>query len=188
MFYPLNFNFKKDIFAIILNQADITYYNGINNPQNGKYSTLYIVNFKWLGSKQNIILTGEPQSGKTTILAYIFNNAVNLEMKAFFYPVPYLLQHIINPVNRYSKGLTNHLKTADLLLLDDFCTFRMNAKESDIFLEILKARNGLRPTVLASQHPTEKWKEIIDGRADEITNLLLEDAIKVNLKPFYEIF
>jgi len=174
---------------LILSPVDVKYYNGeIYNVEIKKQVLLSVLEEKWK-NKKDLIITGSPGTGKTSVLSYIFNNALNMEINASFYTMPYVTVYFSGfPIDRHSINFVNHLKNIDLLILDDFCTFFMDKKESEIFFEIIKRRKGQKQTVIASQHSVDKWREIIHGQAEEIVSLFLKDSIELNLKSLYAIY
>jgi len=171
----------------LLSCAEIEHYPKDNH--NGD-SPFKIVNLEWLFKKKNLVLIGPPQSGKTFLADFICRFALCNEISFRYYSMPYFTQLFANSgIQRNHKKLLKKFEKIRLFILDDFCTFRINRKEANLLLEILKARHsaGTGSTVIITQHTVEVWNEIIEDNAQDIINLIYKNAIEVNLKPIYEV-
>ena len=83
----------------------------------------------------------------------------------------------------YEKELRALSKT-DVLILDDFGLFKLDAPDRLSFLEILEDRWGKTSTVVVAQRPFDVWHKIlgVPTMANTICDRLFSNAEKIELK------
>jgi len=139
---------------------------------------------QWAKKSINILITGPTGVGKSWIACALAHKACREGYSAWYQRLTRLLQEL--PLAKgdgsYAKILMRLAKT-DVLELDDWGLFKLNAEQRRDLLEILEDRYGSRATIITSQLPLDQWHDIIGDAtlADAIMDRLVHNAYKINL-------
>jgi DNA replication protein DnaC len=139
---------------------------------------------QWAKKSINILITGPTGVGKSWIACALAHKACREGYSAWYQRLTRLLQEL--PLAKgdgsYAKILMRLAKT-DVLVLDDWGLFKLNAEQRRDLLEILEDRYGSRATIITSQLPLDQWHDIIGDAtlADAIMDRLVHNAYKINL-------
>ena len=139
---------------------------------------------QWAKKSINILITGPTGVGKSWIACALAHKACREGYSAWYQRLTRLLQEL--PLAKgdgsYAKILMRLAKT-DVLVLDDWGLFKLNAEQRRDLLEILEDRYGSRATIITSQLPLDQWHDLIGDAtlADAIMDRLVHNAYKINL-------
>ena len=139
---------------------------------------------QWAKKSINILITGPTGVGKSWIACALAPKACREGYSAWYQRLTRLLQEL--PLAKgdgsYAKILMRLAKT-DVLVLDDWGLFKLNAEQRRDLLEILEDRYGSRATIITSQLPLDQWHDLIGDAtlADAIMDRLVHNAYKINL-------
>ena len=113
---------------------------------------------EWIGSGQNVLITGPTGSGKTWIACALAQQACRHGLSAMYWRVPRLFEEIrgAHAEGSYMR-LLKRVEKASLLVLDDWVLTALTSQDRADLLEILDDRVHARSTILASQLPVETW-------------------------------
>lgn len=138
----------------------------------------------FIGSHSNIIITGPTGVGKTYIACAIANRACRRSFAVRYYGCGTLLSAatIARGDGSYPALLTRLEKT-DLLVIDDWGMYPLDADSARDIFEILEDRVHKGSTLIVSQVPIENWYDIIAAPtiADAILDRLVHNAYRIEL-------
>jgi len=139
----------------------------------------------WLREHLNCLITGPTGIGKSWLACALAQKACRDGFTAMYVRLPRFLRELAlaKGDGRYPK-LIRELARADLLVLDDFGTARLDDGHRRDLLEILDDRYNVRSTLVTSQFPVEHWYDLLADPtlADAILDRLVHNAYKLNLK------
>lgn len=140
---------------------------------------------RFIGSHSNIIITGPTGVGKTYIACGIANRACRLKHSVRYFGCGDLLQatSIARADGSYQQ-LMRRLEKTDLLVIDDWGLYPLDADASRDVFEILEARTGRGSVIVVSQVPVEDWYGIIavPTIADAILDRLVHNAYRIQME------
>lgn len=140
---------------------------------------------RYLGTHENVIITGKTGVGKTWIACALGDRAARQDHSVRYVRLPRLLEslRIARGDGSYEKALGSLAKTS-LLLLDDWGLAPLEDAERRDVLEVLEDRHGRGSTVVCSQVPVKKWHDTVGDPtiADAILDRLIHNAHRIELK------
>ena len=175
----------------LLQHADFRQHAAINdvdftsprNLEKNMFNRLTTLDF--IKKSENIIVTGASGVGKSYLTQALGQQACLVGFKTKYWLTSRLFNHLkmAKVDGTYSREL-NKIVKMDLLILDDFGlqAFDNNAREA--LLDIIEDRFNKNSTIVASQIPVSKWKEIIGEStiADAILDRLVNSSHRIDLK------
>jgi len=163
-----------------INDVDFT---SPRNLEKNMFNRLTTLDF--IKKSENIIVTGASGVGKSYLTQALGQQACLVGFKTKYWLTSRLFNHLkmAKVDGTYSREL-NKIVKMDLLILDDFGlqAFDNNAREA--LLDIIEDRFNKNSTIVASQIPVSKWKEIIGEStiADAILDRLVNSSHRIDLK------
>lgn len=138
----------------------------------------------WVKSNKNVIITGATGVGKSYIACALGHQACVLGFKVLYFNCSKLLSQLKSAKQNqtYSNLLKSFSKT-DILILDDFGIFPLDASDRLSLLEILEDRYNKKSTIVATQIPVAKWHGCINDNtiADAILDRLIHNSQRISL-------
>jgi len=124
-----------------------------------KIKQLETLNF--IKNNENIILVGNPGTGKTALSIALGMKACMENRSVLFISVPLLLIEISEAMsNNQILNYKRKFEKYDLVILDElgYCSF---SKESgEVLFNLLSARNEVGSIIITSNLPMNKWSEV----------------------------
>lgn len=133
---------------------------------------------EFIEEKKNIILIGNPGTGKTALSIALGTKAVEQGRSVLFISIPNLLIELkeamsANQITAYKRKFESY----DLVILDElgYCTFDVQAGE--ILFNLLSSRNEHKSMIITSNLVLDQWSEIFRDKLltgaiiDRLTNL-----------------
>ena len=131
----------------------------------------------FITNKENIILVGNPGTGKTALSIALGMKACSEYKNVLFVSVPLLLMEISEAMSnsqilQYKKRFEKY----DLVILDElgYCSFSKEAGE--VLFNLLSSRNEVGSIIITSNLTMDKWSEIFKDKIltgaiiDRLTN------------------
>ena len=131
----------------------------------------------FIENKENIILVGNPGTGKTALSIALGYKACEMYKSVLFISVPLLMMEISeamssNQIINYKKRFEKY----DLVILDElgYCSFSKEAGE--ILFNLLSSRNEVGSIIITSNLTIDKWNEVFKDNiltgaiVDRLTN------------------
>ncbi len=120
---------------------------------------------EFIKNNENIILIGNPGTGKTALSVALGISACHNNMNVLFINIPNLLIELkeamsLNQVNRYKKRFEKY----DLVILDElgYCTF--DQERGEILFNLLSSRNEKGSMIITSNLSFERWEEVFKDK------------------------
>ncbi len=139
---------------------------------------------RWIGQKQNLLITGPCGVGKTWLACALGQGACRDGKSVLYHRLPRLFAELelAHGDGRFPR-LFRQLVRTDVLILDDWGPDRLTAGQRRDLMEIVEDRYGTGSTVITSQLPVEAWHDVVDEPtfADAILDRLVHNAHRLAL-------
>jgi|LauGreDrversion4_2_1035121.scaffolds.fasta_scaffold90567_2 DNA replication protein DnaC len=163
-----------------INDVDFT---SPRNLEKNMFNRLTTLDF--IKKSENIIVTGASGVGKSYLTQALGQQACLVGFKTKYWLTSRLFNHLkmAKVDGTYSREL-NKIVKMDLLILDDFGLQAFDNHAREALLDIIEDRFNKNSTIVASQIPVSKWKEIIGEStiADAILDRLVNSSHRIDLK------
>ena len=163
-----------------INDVDFT---SPRNLEKNMFNRLTTLDF--IKKSENIIVTGASGVGKSYLTQALGQQACLVGFKTKYWLTSRLFNHLkmAKVDGTYSREL-NKIVKMDLLILDDFGLQAFDNHAREALLDIIEDRFNKNSTIVASQIPVSKWKEIIGEStiADAILDRLVNSSHRRDLK------
>jgi len=153
-------------------------------PAEGRAVLPELETLKFIREGRNIVMYGNPGTGKT-------HTAIGLGIKAclegynvFFTTVPQLLTQIREAQsNRTLRKLQRRFLTYDLVICDEFGYVSFDKDGGEQLFNHLSLRAGKKATITTTNLPFTRWEEIIKDKAlcSALVDRLCHKAFLVNM-------
>lgn len=150
-----------------------------------KAALLSLAECNFIDAHSNIIITGPTGVGKTYLACAIANKACRLKHTVRYFGCGNLLsQTALARADGSYGSLLSRLKKTDLLVIDDWGMYPMDAEAARDVFEILEDRTSHGSTLIVSQVPVENWYDIIAAPtiADAILDRLVHNAYRMDMQ------
>jgi len=138
-----------------------------------KLTTLERLDFITEG--QNIILAGNPGTGKTHIAIALGIKACLQDFNVLFTTVPRLITQIIESrSSRTLRQLENRFEKYDLVICDEFGYISFDKQAAELLFTHLSLRAGRKSTIITTNLGFDRWKEIF---GDEVLTAAMVDRL-----------
>jgi len=138
----------------------------------------------WIEAHDNIIFTGETGLGKSWLACALGHKACRDNCSVLYARVPKLFDELTlaRGDGRHAQRLRTLIRV-DVLILDDWGLYPLDAQARHDLLEIVEERYGRRSTIITSQPPVERWHDLIGDPtyADAILDRLIHNAHRIEL-------
>jgi DNA replication protein DnaC len=150
-----------------------------------KAALLSLAECNFISARSNIIITGPTGVGKTYLACAIGNRACRLKHSIRYFGCGNLLaQTALARADGSFGSLLARLKKMDLLVIDDWGMYPMDAENARDIFEILEDRTSHGSTLIVSQVPVENWYDIIAAPtiADAVMDRLVHNAYRIDMQ------
>lgn len=110
---------------------------------------------------QNIVLAGNPGTGKTHIATGLGIKACQQGYKVLFTTVPRLITQIRESRSEKKlRSLENQFEKYDLVICDEFGYISFDKQASELLFTHLSLRAGRKATIITTNLAFDKWKDL----------------------------
>jgi DNA replication protein DnaC len=160
-----NFPYKK-----YLEDIDIT---ALPNDAQSKFKQL--TSLKFIKEGQNVILSGNPGTGKTHIAISLGIKACLEGYKVLFATVPLFITQLKElKSSRSLRTFQNKLAKYDLVILDEFGYISADKEGAELLFTNISIRTGVKSTILTTNLSFDRWNEIL---GDPVMTAALTDRL-----------
>jgi len=110
---------------------------------------------------QNVVLAGNPGTGKTHIAIALGIKACQNDYKVLFTTVPRLITQIKESRSeKWRRQLENRFEKYDLVICDEFGYISFDKQASELLFTHLSLRAGRKATIITTNLSFDRWSEI----------------------------
>jgi len=138
-----------------------------------KYELLRSGNF--LNKAENVLLFGNPGSGKTHFVCALAREMIEMRKKVLFFTCNTLVQNLL--IAKKELRINNYLKKLsriDLIIIDDIGYVQQNRAEMEVLFTFLADRYEAGSIMITSNLPFSKWEQIFK---DPMTTIAAIDRL-----------
>ncbi|MFP4048230.1 MAG: IS21-like element helper ATPase IstB [Bacteroidales bacterium] len=130
-------------------------------PPAGQEKIGSIETLEFIASGQNIILAGNPGTGKTHLAIGLGIKACMEDFKVFFTTVPRLITQIKECRSQKTlRALEARFEKYDLVICDEFGYISFDKEGAEMLFSHLSLRAGRKSTIITTNLSFERWSEI----------------------------
>lgn len=145
------FPYKKYLENIILDDL----------PQDAKNKFKLFESLKFIELGQNIILAGNPGTGKTHMSIGLGIKACNAGYTVLFTTIPLLVNELKESrSNKTLRAFENRFEKYDLIIADELGYISFDKEASELLFTYLSLRAGRKSTIITTNLSFERWDEI----------------------------
>ena len=113
---------------------------------------------------ENMVLIGNPGTGKTHLMTAIGIKACLLGYKVVFYNASTLAYELKEARDEYRlRKIEKAIAGVDLLLLDELSYARFNQEESELLFKVIAERSERTSTIITTNLEFSKWTEMFSN-------------------------
>lgn len=157
----LRFRQSKLLEKITIDQFDFSHHASRKKQKN---RILNLIDLGFVQEKKDIILIGNPGTGKTFLSKCIAYAATQAGIKTLFTTAMDMINQLIAAQTDHT--LLNKLKyyqSQDILSVDEIGYLPLGKQGSNLFFQVISARHEQKSTIITTNLPFAKWGDIFDG-------------------------
>ncbi len=153
-------------------------------PQDGRKHLPGLISLDFIKNRRNVILSGNPGTGKTHIAVGLGIKACMAGYKVFFVTVSRLITQLKESRSeRTLRVMENRFEKYDLVICDEFGYITYDKEGAELLFTHLSLRTGKKATIITTNLSFERWTELF---GDPVLTAALVDrlthrAILVNM-------
>jgi DNA replication protein DnaC len=153
-------------------------------PEQAQQKLPVLERLDFIRNGQNLILAGNPGTGKTHIAIGLGIKACLEDFNVLFTTIPRLITQIQESrSNKMLRQLESRFEKYDLVICDEFGYVSFDKKAAELLFTHLSLRAGRKSTIITTNLGFDRWKEIF---GDEVLTAAMVDrlthkAILVNM-------
>lgn len=169
--YKRRYNAAKLPLQKRLEDFDFSFQSSINEREINNLATCHFIK-----EKQNIVMIGNPGTGKTHLAIGIAMQALRKEYKVYFTTVSDMLYqlHISKADSSYHKKL-QQIVNYDLLVLDELGFKTLPKYSTDDFFNVISKRHENKSTIITTNKNFTQWEDIFGDVS--LTNAIVDRLI-----------
>lgn len=144
-------------------------------PQDGRTALPVLQTLDFVRQGRNVILYGNPGTGKTHIATALGIEACRQGMTVMFTSIPRLITQIREARQERSlRSLENRFTTYDLVICDEFGYVSCDKEAGELLFNHLSLRAGKKSLIITTNLAFNRWNEII---ADKVLVAAMVDRL-----------
>ena len=157
----LRFQQSKLNEKITIDQFD---FNHHKSRKDQKTQVLNLLNLDFVKEHKDVILIGNPGTGKTFLAKSIAYAACNANIKVLFTTAIDMINHLIAAEADHSllKKL-HYYQSPDLLACDELGYLSLGQQGSHLFFQVISQRHQVKSTLLTTNLPFAEWGNVFDS-------------------------
>jgi len=157
----LRFKQSKLDTKVTIDQFDFKYHK---SRQNQKSLILNLMDLEFINQKKDIILIGNPGTGKSFLARAIAYAATQAGLKTLFTTAMDMVNHLIEA--EADHNLLKKLKyyqSPDILVCDEIGYLPLGKQGSNLIFQVISARHEKKSTMITTNLPFAQWGNIFDS-------------------------
>ena len=144
-------------------------------PQDAQEKLPALKSMDFIENGQNIILSGNPGTGKSHLATGLGLEACEKGYKVYFVTVPQLITQIRESRSeRKLRTLENRFEKYDLVICDEFGYISFDKEGAELLFTHLSLRTGKKATIITTNLSFDRWSEIF---GDPVLTAAMVDRI-----------
>lgn len=144
-------------------------------PLDGADKLPLLQRLDFINEGQNVILAGNPGTGKTHLAIGLGIKACLEDFNVLFTTVPRLITQIIESrSNKSLRLLESRFEKYDLIICDEFGYVSFDKQAAELLFTHLSLRAGRKATIITTNLGFDRWKEIF---GDEVLTAAMVDRL-----------
>ena len=139
-------------------------FNHHKSRKEQKTQILNLFNLEFVTEHKDVILIGNPGTGKTFLAKSIAYAACNANVKVLFTTAIDMINHLIAAEADHSllKKL-HYYQSPALLVCDELGYLSLGQQGSHLFFQVIGARHQIKSTLLTTNLPFAEWGNVFDS-------------------------
>ncbi len=139
-------------------------FNHHKSRKEQKTQILNLFNLEFVAEHKDVILIGNPGTGKTFLAKSIAYAACNANVKVLFTTAIDMINHLIAAEADHSllKKL-HYYQSPALLVCDELGYLSLGQQGSHLFLQVISTRHQIKSTLLTTNLPFAEWGNVFDS-------------------------
>ena len=144
-----------------IDQFDFNYHR---SRKEQKSKILELTSLSFLKNKADVILIGNPGTGKSFLAKCIAYQATQAGKKVLFTTAMDMINHLIAAeADQSLLRKLNLYQSQDLLVIDEIGYLPLGQQGSNLFFQVISHRHELKSTIITTNLPFAKWGNIFDS-------------------------
>ncbi len=132
--------------------------------QEQKAQILDLLNLDFISKHRDVIMIGNPGTGKTFLAKTIAYAACNANLKVLFTSAIDMINHLIAAeAARSLLRKLHHYQSPALLVCDELGYLSLGPQGSHLFFQVISARHQIKSTLITSNLPFADWGKVFDS-------------------------
>lgn len=129
-----------------------------------KERLLALLDLEFVREKMDVILIGNPGTGKTFIAQALGFAACNANLRVLFTSAMDMINHLAAAEADHSLlRKLQHYRSPDLLIVDELGYLALGQQGSNLFFQIISARHQKKSTIVTTNLPFADWGKVFDS-------------------------
>lgn len=144
-------------------------------PGVNKLQIMNIANLSFIERKENIVLIGEPGTGKSGIAISLLRQSLVNGYRGLFYNAQKLLDDLYSTLaDKSTANFIKLLSNIDVLLIDELGYLTLSNEQSNAFFKLMDMRYNKKPTIITTNMDYHQWydlfahKSLVDALLDRL--------------------
>ena len=130
-------------------------------PEDGRKKLKILKNLDFIRTGQNVILAGNPGTGKTHLAIALGIKACMEDFKVLFTTIPTLITQLKEAQSQGSlRRMELRFEKYDLVICDELGYISFDKEGSELLFTNLSLRAGKKSTIITTNLSFERWQEI----------------------------
>jgi DNA replication protein DnaC len=157
----LRFQQSKLTETITIDQFD---FNHHKSRRDQKTQILNLLNLEFVKGHKDVIVIGNPGTGKTFLAKCIAYAACSANIKVLFTTAIDMINHLIAAeADRSLLKKLHYYQSPALLVCDELGYLSLGQQGSHLFFQVISARHQVKSTLLTTNLPFAEWGNVFDS-------------------------
>jgi DNA replication protein DnaC len=139
-------------------------FNHHKSRKEQKERILSLLDLEFISERMDVILIGNPGTGKTFIAQSVGFAACSANQRVLFTSAMDMINHLAAAeADRSLLRKLHHYRSPDLLIVDELGYLALGQQGSNLFFQIISARHQKKSTIVTTNLPFADWGKVFDS-------------------------